>query len=100
MSRPQQIREVFSELRAALGQRIAPGEALECAAMLVDLFAEDDDGMHFSLRTGGVPFEMRALDVAFADGGWRVLCQEWSGLGIEMTDGCGGRGFPADLSVN
>ncbi len=78
MTRSTQIREVFAELRHALGDRISARDALEAAASLVDLFVidEDDEGPQFDLRYGGMPFSQWALDVALADGGWRVLGHE------------------------
>lgn len=100
MNRARQVREVFSELRTSLGSDVSAAEALECAAALVDLFTEGEDTPGFSLRTGGVPFEMRAVDVALADGGWRVLCQEWNHMGLDSGDGYGGGGMSSDLSIN
>lgn len=91
MNRAQQVREVFLELRRGLGERVAAAEVLACAASLVELFAEDDNGPEFSLRKGGLPFEMQALDVAFADGGWRVLSNEWRQMGFDDGDADGRR---------
>jgi hypothetical protein len=69
---------VYYELRQATPQPVAANELLACAAGLVDLFEADRDCSHFELRTGGVPFENQALDVVFADGGWRVMYYEQS----------------------
>jgi hypothetical protein len=91
MNRAQQVREVFLELRRALGDHVTAAEVLASAASLVELFAEEEDGPQFSLRQGGLPFEMQALDVAFADGGWRVLANEWRQMGFDDGDACGGR---------
>jgi hypothetical protein len=33
---------------------------------------------------------MAPVDVALADGGWRTLAREWSQMGWESSDGCGG----------
>jgi hypothetical protein len=77
MNRPRLVREVYSEMRRALAGRASPREILESAAALVELFTQpEDDGPQFDLRTGGVPFGQWALDVAFADGGWRVMGYE------------------------
>lgn len=77
MTRSTQIREVFAELRNTLGDRISARDALEAAASIVDLFAiDEDDGPQFDLRYGGMPFTQWAVDVALADGGWRVLGHE------------------------
>lgn len=77
MNRSAQIREVYAELRRALGRGINELEALEHSAAIVNLFVlGDDDEPEFSLRTGGIPFDQWALDTVFADGGWRVLGRE------------------------
>lgn len=76
MNRPQQVRQVFSELRAALGSHVSSRDLLEAAGALVELFDEDADEPRFELRVGGLPFARWAVDKAFADGGWRVLALE------------------------
>ena len=77
MNRPQQVRAVFQELRRTVGDRFSARELLEQAAALVDLFAVPEDNTRFELRRGGVPFEEWSLDVAMADGGWRILNDEY-----------------------
>jgi hypothetical protein len=74
----QQIREVYRELRHSAPSTVPARELLRCASELVDLFDSEHDSSRFELRTGGLPFENQALDVAFADGGWRVLYLEES----------------------
>ncbi|HOW77155.1 MAG TPA: hypothetical protein PK959_14750 [Candidatus Competibacteraceae bacterium] len=76
MNRPQQIRAVFQELRRTVGDRFTARELLEQAAALVELFTVPEDHSRFELRTGGVPFEEWSLDVAMADGGWRLAYPE------------------------
>lgn len=76
MNRAQRIREIFRELRRSTPRDVAASELLACAAGLVELFDDDSDQSRFEQRTGGLPFENQALDVAFADGGWRVLYHE------------------------
>lgn len=77
MNRPQQVRAVFQELRRTVGDRFSARELLEQAAALVDLFAVPEDNTRFELYRGGVPFEEWSLDVAMADGGWRILNDEY-----------------------
>jgi hypothetical protein len=72
MNRPQQVRQVFIELRRATSGSVAAGELLDCANQLVDAFYGDDEP-RFELRLGGRPFDEWALDTVFSDGGWRVL---------------------------
>ena len=77
MNRPQQVRAVFQELRRTVGDRFTARELLEQAAALVELFTVPEDASSFELRTGGIPFEEWSLDVAMADGGWRILNYEY-----------------------
>lgn len=77
MNRPQQVRAIFQELRRTVGDRFSARDLLEQAATLVDLFTVPEDNTRFELRTGGVPFEEWSLDVAMADGGWRILNYEY-----------------------
>lgn len=77
MNRSIQIREVYAELRRALGSRISELDALESAAALVNLFVLEDEGESgFDLNFGRASFDQCALDTVFADGGWRVLGRE------------------------
>lgn len=77
MNRSSQIREIYAELRRALGGRINELEALEYAAAIVNLFVlEDEDEARFDLRVGGIPFDQWGIDTVFADGGWRLLERE------------------------
>src|SRR5689334_18544755 len=100
MNRAQQIRAVFRELRHALGEQLAAAETLACAASLVELFEEEEDVPAFSLREGGVPFEMQALDVAFADGGWKVLSREWRVLGLDVEEEYDRLSLSSELRLN
>jgi hypothetical protein len=74
--RALKIRQVFAELRHALGGEIPAIELLRLAAKLVDAtrepFASDDEGA-VSARSsiGELP-----LDKAFADGGWRIMARD------------------------
>jgi hypothetical protein len=77
-NRAQRVREIYRELRKSAAATVPARELLRCAAELVELFDEDTDSSRFELRTGGIPFENQALDIAFADGGWRVLYYETS----------------------
>ena len=76
MNRSQQVRAIFRELRRSVGTRATSKEILECAAALVDLFDNDDRSSGYVDRMGGLPFDNWALDVAMADGGWRILRYE------------------------
>ena len=75
MTRPEQVRAIFHELRRTVGGNASAREILVCADSLVALFSQDDEP-HFDTRVGSLPFENWAMDVAMADGGWRILWDE------------------------
>lgn len=77
---------VYRELRLSVGQQVPASEVLSCAASLVELFSDDADEPRFELRVGRLPFEHQPVDVAFADGGWRVLSLEWDEMGTDDED--------------
>jgi hypothetical protein len=70
------VREVFAELRRALGAKIPAGELLRLAAALVD--ATDPTQIRDEhRRVGGRPaLDRMPLDRAFSDGGWRIMLSE------------------------
>lgn len=76
MNRPQKIRQVYAELRSALGQDVPSHEVLSASSRLVDIV----DGRHTQpgARQGSPrpTFEELPLDKAFADGGWRIMKRE------------------------
>lgn len=77
MNRPRLVREVYFELRRAMAGHASSQEVLESAAALVDLFTlPEEPGPQYDLQNGGLPMGMWPLDVAFADGGWRVMGYE------------------------
>ena len=79
MNRSQQVIEVFHELRRSVDGRVSAHDILAAAASIVELMQEEDDGPGFDFRVGGTPFENWAIDVALADGGWRVMWHEMQG---------------------
>jgi hypothetical protein len=76
MNRPTQIRDVFRELRAVLGSGVSAREILECAALIVDVASDPAKEPEYDTVEGRLPFSQWALDMAIADGGWRVLYHE------------------------
>jgi hypothetical protein len=74
--RALKIRQVFAELRHALGGEIPAIELLRLAAKLVDATREpsarDDEGVA-STRSS---IDELPLDKAFADGGWRIMARD------------------------
>lgn len=77
MNRPQRIRRVYAELQRTAGEVASKPELLRAAADLVEIIDPPrGDDPRFSLRIGGLPFDQWSLDVAMADGGWRVMSHE------------------------
>lgn len=87
MNRTARVLAVYRELRQSVGFGVPSSEVLSCAASLVELFSADADEPRFDTRLGGLPFEHQAVDVAFADGGWRVLSLEWADMCGDDTEG-------------
>ena len=85
MRQTARVLAVYRELRQSVGPLVPASEVLSCAASLVELFADEADESRFELRVGSVPFEHQAVDMAFADGGWRVLSLEWDEMGNDDT---------------
>ena len=74
--RASKIRQVFAELRYALGDEVPAIELLQLAARLVDAtrattISDDDKVVRFRPSSDQLP-----LDEAFADGGWRVMARD------------------------
>jgi hypothetical protein len=84
MNRPTKVRKVYHELRTTLGSELSELEALQTAAMLVELFEKDDALFGASINEQRATFDELPLDVAMADGGWRVLSRERSILHAEF----------------
>ena len=90
MNQSAKVTAVYRELRQAVGIKATAAEALACAASLVELFSLDGGMPAYDLREGRQPNDMLAVDVALADGGWRILSREWDQMGWETSEGCGG----------
>ena len=69
--------EVYAELHLAVGGLATSSELLRAAADIVELSEPSrQEKPRFRLHVGGLPFEQWPLDVAMADGGWRVMSHE------------------------
>lgn len=81
-SRSIKVRQVFAELRHALGTEIPAGELLRLAAALVDASHPCDSTNEDRNAGPGAARDQMPLDKAFADGGWRILGSEpsWATL--------------------
>jgi hypothetical protein len=74
--RTLKIRQVFVELRYALGTEIPAIELLQLATRLVDatrtpVIGDDDKIVELRASNDQLP-----LDEAFADGGWRIMARD------------------------
>jgi hypothetical protein len=70
------IRQVFAELRYAVGNEMPAIELLHLATKLVDATRApsiDDDDKIVALRLSN---DHLPLDEAFADGGWRIMARD------------------------
>ena len=77
MSKPQQIREVYAELKDVLGDSHNSSEVLECAALIVDLASDRKYGLRCGTSDGRTPFVELPLDILYSSWGWKLVCQEF-----------------------
>jgi len=90
MRRGARIVAVYREFREVIGGAVPAADLLKSAESFVALFDEEEGVPQFQLHFGRTPFEMQELDLAMADGGWRMLNRAWKWMGLEPDDGCGG----------
>jgi len=76
MNKATKVRVIYRELRTTLGEQVPAGEILQAATKLVELDDAEKFGAVRSIREQRATFEELPLDVALADGGWRVLSRE------------------------
>jgi hypothetical protein len=74
--RSMKVRQVFAELRRALGAEIPAGELLGLAAALVDAAAPIECPDEHRSVPDRPASDQLPLDRAFSDGGWRVMHRE------------------------
>jgi hypothetical protein len=70
------IRQVFAELRYALGNEMPPIELLQLATKLVDATCAPSIGDEDKIVALRPSHDQLPLDQAFADGGWRILARD------------------------
>lgn len=76
MRRAARVRAVYFELRRALGSELPAIDLLRAAALIVSELLDEEADEHARTSGQAIPFHARALDEAFADGGWHVLAFE------------------------
>jgi len=81
MRKPDKVREVYLELRRALGTTVSSRELLSCAAQLVEVADARPHDKGQDSRTGRVAFDELPLDVLFDQWAWRLVSQ-----GFESDD--------------
>jgi len=80
MRNATKVLAIYRELRQSLGTEAPSSEVLACAASLVELFTIEEGIAKFDDGVERLPFGMLPIDAALADGGWRVLSQEWKAM--------------------
>ncbi len=84
------VLEVYKELRVTLSTKKSASEILACAASLVELFSIEEGVPLFDDHAGRTPPSMLPLDAAIADGGWRILANDWGWMDWETDYECAG----------
>jgi hypothetical protein len=74
--RVSKIRQVFAELRSALGNELPAIELLQLAAKLVDATRDSAVGSDEKIVRLRSSVDELPLDEAFADGGWRIMARD------------------------
>jgi hypothetical protein len=70
------IRQVFAELRHALGNEFPAIELLQLAAKLVDATRAPSDRDDEKIISARPSIDELPLDKAFADGGWGIMARD------------------------
>ena len=88
MSKAKKVHQIFAILNANAPDGYADHmQLLEDASSLVDLFDEPANEPNFDLRTGGLPFDLWAADVAINNQSWRLVSEEQCVMeAFEMED--------------
>lgn len=74
MQKPALIRAIFAELRASLGPDVPAGDLIRLAHLIVRAHTEEQDELaEFGRQGESRSLVSLAVDVAMADGGWRIL---------------------------
>jgi hypothetical protein len=86
VNRPAQIRQIYVELKHALGDEVSAGDLLRLAALIVENYREPEKlDPTFGDGPRQTPFVELELDNAMKDGGWRIL--EYEGrAGMRFSD--------------
>jgi hypothetical protein len=74
--RVSKIRQVFAELRRALGNEVPAIELLQLATKLVDVTRDSSVGSDEKIVRLRSSVDELPLDEAFADGGWRIMARD------------------------
>lgn len=76
MTRPQEIRKIYFELRAEIGEDVSSQELLRLADALLKLREGRELGIGLRVADQRRTFDELGIDEAFSDGGWRVMNRE------------------------
>ena len=76
MTRPQEIRKIYFELRAEIGEDVSSHELLRLADALQRLREGRELGIGLRVVEQRRTFDELGVDEALSDGGWRVMNRE------------------------
>ena len=85
MNRSQKVKQVYQELREAVGDEFSAIELLQTAAQLVEIINDDGPITGAQIHGPRPNFDELPVDQIIADGGWKVLARE--GTWINDIDG-------------
>jgi hypothetical protein len=74
--RASKLQQVYAELRRALGSQVPAVDLLRLASKLVDAATPQPTPDKDVTVQSRPAFDQVPLDIAFADGGWRILARE------------------------
>jgi hypothetical protein len=83
VNRPQQVREIFAELKQVFGVRVAAGELVRVANALLETYRSLDIEHYGDFGYPKQdPYFALDVDKAMRDGGWKVLNFEKTGMAL------------------
>lgn len=76
LSKPEKIRQVYNEFKRVFGEDLPAGVLLKRAAKFVAYIDKANEVESEFLRTTDSRASTPCVDVALADGGWKLLVRE------------------------
>lgn len=85
-NRSLKVRQIFAELRSAIGDEIPAGELLRLAAALVNTSSAPDTDEGYGESHDRYICDQLPLDEVLFDGGWRLVATERGWFSDEVLD--------------